>query len=502
MDIGRGHITACIGAATAPRRRLVYALGAGVSDGFSRHAATRSTRGPRPGAATRPQLRRHRAAARDRSRGGARPGAGGVRAIGPDTGIAPESRALITDYLLGQLPDRVAEQTRERLADSPYERAWARVLASELAPMASKPLPEIPDGSRAAAGSASRGRAAEPADGRAIGSGAAAPPLPVRRRRASAVRAARPACPTAQLPPGRRDHARRRRAGRGRAGGGPDRAAERRRIVQEDLDRPTASAAPGTTAPVARTSTPTTGSGTRIDRPRRAKAPGGRPDQPEPAERRHRPRGSGSWSRRASAYGIVIEAAHVAPNSHNAYAAWLYNSATDAYRLGFVNPAVGKNGQLQVGSPLPSNASHYKQAAADARDAEQPEVSRDDRAPGPVRAHVDHGVSRGCLTGRSAEDPLQPVQGLVEPLARRRAHGQRAGLRVAAQLLALRDRDLRAAVGRLDRDLGDRLVQDRARTAFPPPPAPTCGARSCTRPRAARTRAPGSRPARCAGAGS
>jgi hypothetical protein len=62
-----------------------------------------------------------------------------------------------------------------------------------------------------------------------------------------------------------------------------------------------------------------------------------------------------------SAYGIVIEAAHVAPNSHNAYAAWLYNSATDAYRLGFVSPAVGKSGQLQVGSPLPTNASRYKQ---------------------------------------------------------------------------------------------------------------------------------------------
>ncbi|HJS94887.1 MAG TPA: anti-sigma factor, partial [Solirubrobacteraceae bacterium] len=62
-----------------------------------------------------------------------------------------------------------------------------------------------------------------------------------------------------------------------------------------------------------------------------------------------------------TAYGIVIEAAHVAPNSHNAYAAWLYNSATDAYRLGFVSQPVGKTGQLQVGSPLPTNASHYKQ---------------------------------------------------------------------------------------------------------------------------------------------
>ena len=62
-----------------------------------------------------------------------------------------------------------------------------------------------------------------------------------------------------------------------------------------------------------------------------------------------------------TAYGIVVEAAHVAPNNHNAYAVWLYNSATDADRVGFVSPAVGKSGQLQVGSPLPSNASHYKQ---------------------------------------------------------------------------------------------------------------------------------------------
>ena len=77
-------------------------------------------------------------------------------AIGPDTGLAPESRALITDYLLGQLPDRVAEQTHDRLAESPYERAWARVLASELGPLASNPLPEIPDGPRAKAKAAAK----------------------------------------------------------------------------------------------------------------------------------------------------------------------------------------------------------------------------------------------------------------------------------------------------------------------------------------------------------
>src|SRR5207248_10328629 len=65
-------------------------------------------------------------------------------ALGPKTGVAPQRRTLITDYLLGALPDRVAEEVRQRLATTPSERAWARVIASELAPIAKDPLPEIP----------------------------------------------------------------------------------------------------------------------------------------------------------------------------------------------------------------------------------------------------------------------------------------------------------------------------------------------------------------------
>jgi len=64
--------------------------------------------------------------------------------LGPQTGVEAQRRALITDYLLGQLPPAVAAQTRDRLAESPGERAWARVLASELAPLTKEPLPEIP----------------------------------------------------------------------------------------------------------------------------------------------------------------------------------------------------------------------------------------------------------------------------------------------------------------------------------------------------------------------
>ncbi|HWF75114.1 MAG TPA: sigma factor-like helix-turn-helix DNA-binding protein, partial [Solirubrobacteraceae bacterium] len=79
-----------------------------------------------------------RAAVRDRA-------LAALDALGPsEPRVPPERRALITDYLLGQLPPRVRDDTRARLASSPSERAWARLLAGELSPMASNPLPEIP----------------------------------------------------------------------------------------------------------------------------------------------------------------------------------------------------------------------------------------------------------------------------------------------------------------------------------------------------------------------
>src|SRR5947209_6572692 len=73
-------------------------------------------------------------------------------ALGPETEIPAERRGLIADYLLGQLPPRVAETVRDRLGSTPAERAWARILASELAPIARESLPEIPVESPAAAG--------------------------------------------------------------------------------------------------------------------------------------------------------------------------------------------------------------------------------------------------------------------------------------------------------------------------------------------------------------
>jgi hypothetical protein len=61
--------------------------------------------------------------------------------------------------------------------------------------------------------------------------------------------------------------------------------------------------------------------------------------------------------------GIAIVAQNMAANTTkppNAYAVWLYNSATDARLLGFVNPGVGNNGKLSTAGGLPPNASHFK----------------------------------------------------------------------------------------------------------------------------------------------
>jgi hypothetical protein len=59
--------------------------------------------------------------------------------------VDAERRADIGDYLLDQqdaLADRL--RTRAHLSSSPPAQAWAQALAAELAPLASRPLPEIP----------------------------------------------------------------------------------------------------------------------------------------------------------------------------------------------------------------------------------------------------------------------------------------------------------------------------------------------------------------------
>ncbi len=286
-------------------------------------------------------------------------------ALGPQTGVPPERRALITDYLLGQLPPRVSEDTRNRLADAPAERAWARVVSSELTPLAGGSLPEIP----------TEATRREPAD----------PPPPSRPappRGPEPPRGHQP--PRGASPPARPDPVGAPRMGAGRPGGpgGPGGPPSSRRggalllavlavlagivvvvlIVvlssggSSSSSSTTAASVPTSTAvsPTAGTSTTTASTGTATAKPigqvNLASPTGGKA------------KGVAIVVRQGTTTGLVIRATAVPANTrHNAYAVWLYNSGSDDKLVGFVNPGVGTTQVLQTQGPLPANASHFKQ---------------------------------------------------------------------------------------------------------------------------------------------
>jgi hypothetical protein len=273
-------------------------------------------------------------------------------ALGPQTRVAPERRALITDYLLGQLPPRVSEETRARLAESPSERAWARVVASELAPMASSPLPVIPT-------TLAPEKLASPAEPPPppVAAAGASPPEPPPQRDGE---------PPAPQEEGKPKAPRQRRTSRFGgmvliggavivvlivviaviASGGSSGSSSSRTTSSA----PTPAASASTTAPTVSTTSTAAKVVAQINL--------------LPPTAGSKATGIAEVLKEGATDAIAIVAQNVPANTThppNAYAVWLYNSPTDAFRLGFVNPAVGKTGKLSTAGPLPANASHFKQ---------------------------------------------------------------------------------------------------------------------------------------------
>jgi hypothetical protein len=316
-------------------------------------------------------------------------------ALGPDAGVPAEQRALITDYLLGALPPRVTEQVRNRLAASPAERAWARVIAAELEPIASRPLPEIPAG----------GAAAEPA----LEPKSAAPAIKTEEKREKAGPRARAG---RQQTRGQAAAGAVQRGGRRGRGGatrelgpkppiepGGRRPSSRRGgrvvlaaaviivvavVLSVVLSSGGSSKKTGTTAArtgtTGTTTTPTgTGTGTgssRILAQINLNPPSG-----------GKAKGIAEVVSQSGKDGLAIVATGLAPNtSHNAYAVWLYNSPSDSHLLGFVTPAVGSNGRLQTEGSLPGNASHFHKLLVTLETKAKPS------SPGPI-------VLQGGLSG-------------------------------------------------------------------------------------------------------
>jgi hypothetical protein len=287
--------------------------------------------------------------------------------LGPHTRVEPERRALITDYLLGQLPPRVAETTRNRLAESASERAWARVLAGEIAALATAhELPEIP--AEARAGAPAEPAIAAPA-GREDGDGpvgeragaAFEERAPVGARAAAAAPEAAETAETPRIPPDYglpEPQPAGAAAGRSSRTGGAILLGLGALIVIAIIVVAIASSGGSkkhrTTAAGRTTATGTAGTSTTPQPVAQINL-----TSPNPGSKTA---GIAQVVRSGSQSGIVIAAAGVPPNTkHDAYAVWLYKPPTKAKILGFVNPGVGSNGKLSTAGALPSDAAQYTQ---------------------------------------------------------------------------------------------------------------------------------------------
>jgi hypothetical protein len=263
------------------------------------------------------------------------------------------------------------------LGQSASERAWARVLASELDPIAATPLPEIPtDGAREPEPAMASVAASEPAAA-ATGGGSQTPP----------------AQPAAGAPP--RGLAARPSSRRGGiillalgalvvvaavvaiallTGGSSNKSATTSASTPASTSTtPTTSSTPSTS-----TST-TTANGAHLVAQINLTAP--------TSATATKPVGVALVLKQGKNTGIAIRAQNLPANGkHDAYAVWLYKSANDSHILGFVNPAVGSNGVLQAEAALPANAGHFSQLLITKETQQSP------KAPGTI---VLHGVLKG-----------------------------------------------------------------------------------------------------------
>jgi hypothetical protein len=253
-------------------------------------------------------------------------------------GLTPERREEIGDYLLGQsggLGERL--RTRSLLDGSPPAQAWARALAAELAPLASSPLPEIPDG-------------AGPVDG----ASSAAPEREQRQPAPSPV-AERAGASAASLggPSGGRAGA---QLPSSRVGGAILLAVIAAVVIivvlltsgggSHNHARSPASGAGGSA---------TTGTSSASTTPRASETKRLTLTAPNSSSKAV---GVAAVLQEGTTYAFYLAAERLAPSRGFFYAVWLYDSPS-SYEALSKSPPVGSDGRLQGGSLLPANAGSY-----------------------------------------------------------------------------------------------------------------------------------------------
>jgi len=288
--------------------------------------------------------------------------------------LTPERREEIGDYLLGQ-SGGVARRLRARrlLDDSPAAQAWARAVAGELAPLASGPLPEIPDGAGPSAASAPApvsegGRSHARPEGAGPGATAAAAEP---GGEPAAGRSRSPAARTAvQLPSSRL--------------GGAILLAAIAAIVVTVVLLTSGGGSKGhaRSTPAGSAAVSTTGASGASNTPRATETRRLTLTPPNPGSKAV---GVAAVLQEGSAYAFYLAAERLPPSKGFFYAVWLYNSPTSFVALS-KSPPVGSDGRLQGGALLPGNAGSYREMIVTRETSERPST------PGPIVLRGSFGL--------------------------------------------------------------------------------------------------------------
>ena len=293
-------------------------------------------------------------------------------ALAPTEGTPPppKRRAAVADYLLGQQPAQDADQTRDYLASSASGRAWARVVADGLRPLAGDSVAEIPSGDSSAIADTTNG-----ATGSAETDSA----------QATAAVAVAEATPPTRLPSD------------GAPGGAPPAATPPRRPRQPSASSKRAGAvllglvAAGVIALIVVLAT---GGSTHKAKPARA-ATGATTATPQivgqinltPPPGGGRAIGIGLIVAQGNQLALELQAQNLAPTTKSfGYGVWLYNSHTSAEAIGSA-PPVGNNGRLSALAALPADTANFRSLILTRETSSRP------TRPGPI-------VLSGRLPGR------------------------------------------------------------------------------------------------------
>jgi hypothetical protein len=240
-------------------------------------------------------------------------------------------REQVGEYLLGQADPAQRSAARACMESSAPAEAWARALAAELAPIATTPLPEIPagvpTGEREPLPPAARAPTSRRGGAIVLGGIAAIAIVAVAlivglgggSHTGSATTPTAPGASTATTP-----------------------------IAPGATTGSTTASTPSTATSKAPTTSGKTAGEPHLD----ATLPLTSPDPSSKAV------GIIEVVSQGHQYAFLVAAEHLPPTSGFRYAAWLYNSQTDAFLLGR-GPTVGANGLLKAAGGLPANAAHY-----------------------------------------------------------------------------------------------------------------------------------------------